>query len=128
MVAGGTGLAPCRAVLDEMSRLGVAQPPARLFFGGMSWADLYEIDELRRLTAVLPWLDVIPVVERATPDGPESGFELGTLGDVVSRYGAWADHDVLVAGSAEMIRATVSRMLAAGTPMDNIQYDPFTLD
>jgi NAD(P)H-flavin reductase len=127
MVAGGTGLAPCRAVLDELSR-GTDAPPTRLFFGGRHWPDLYEIDELRRTSAGLPWLEVIPVVEHAAPGGPDSGFEVGTLGEVVSRYGAWADHDVLVAGSPEMIRTTVSRMLAAGTPMDNIHYDPFTLD
>ena len=41
-----------------------------------------------------------------------------TLADVVTRYGAWADNDVLVCGSPAMIRATVSRMLVAGTPLD----------
>jgi len=29
---------------------------------------------------------------------------------------------------AGMIRATVSRMLVAGTPLDQIRYDPFTMD
>ena len=53
---------------------------------------------------------------------------LGTLADVVTRYGAWAGHDVLVCGSPAMIRATVSRMLVAGTPLDRIRYDPFTVD
>ena len=56
------------------------------------------------------------------------GAERGTLADVVTRYGAWADHDVLVCGSPAMIRATVSRMLVAGTPLDRIRYDPFTMD
>jgi len=27
-----------------------------------------------------------------------------------------------------MIRSTVSRMLVAGTPLDRIRYDPFTID
>jgi hypothetical protein len=27
-----------------------------------------------------------------------------------------------------MIRSTVSRMLVAGTPLDHIRYDPFTMD
>ena len=36
------------------------------------------------------------------------GAERGTLADVVTRYGAWADHDVLVCGSPAMIRATVT--------------------
>ena len=34
----------------------------------------------------------------------------------------------LVCGSPAMIRATVSRMLVAGTPLDRIKYDPFTMD
>ena len=52
----------------------------------------------------------------------------GSLADVVTRYGAWEDRDVLVCGSPAMIRSTVSRMLVAGTPLDRIKYDPFTLD
>ena len=39
-----------------------------------------------------------------------------------------ADHDVTVCGSPAMIRSTVSQMLVAGTPLDRITYDPFTLD
>ena len=54
--------------------------------------------------------------------------ERGTLADVVTRHGAWAEHDVLVSGSPQMVRATVSRMLVAGTPLDRITYDPFTVD
>ena len=41
---------------------------------------------------------------------------------------SWADHDVTVCGSPAMIRSTVSQMLVAGTPLDRITYDPFTLD
>jgi NAD(P)H-flavin reductase len=69
---------------------------------------------------------VIPVVER--DDTGTGGAERGTLADVVTRYGAWADHDVTVCGSPAMIRSTVSRMLVAGTPLDRVTYDPFTLD
>lgn len=50
------------------------------------------------------------------------------LADVVTRYGAWPGNDVILAGSPDMIRATVSRMLVAGTPLDRIHYDPFTAD
>ena len=48
---------------------------------------------------------------------PGLGAERGQLADVVTRYGAWADHDVTVCGSPAMIRSTVSRMLVAGTPL-----------
>jgi NAD(P)H-flavin reductase/hemoglobin-like flavoprotein len=125
MVAGGTGAAPVRALLEDLAR-GTGQPRTQVFVGGRTWDDLYDFTALRRLSYSNPWLDVIPVVER--DDTGAGGAELGTLADVVTRYGAWADHDVTVCGSPAMIRATVSRMLVAGTPLDRITYDPFTLE
>jgi NAD(P)H-flavin reductase/hemoglobin-like flavoprotein len=125
MVAGGTGSAPIRALLEDLAR-GTGQPRTQVFVGGRTWDDLYDFTPMRRLSYGHPWLDVIPVVER--DDTGEGGAEHGTLADVVTRYGAWADHDVTVCGSPTMIRATVSRMLVAGTPLDRITYDPFTLD
>jgi NAD(P)H-flavin reductase/hemoglobin-like flavoprotein len=125
MVAGGTGFAPVRALLEDLAR-GTGQPRTQVFVGGRTWDDLYDFTPLRRLSYGNTWLDVIPVVER--DDTGEGGAELGTLADVVTRYGAWADHDVTVCGSPSMIRSTVSRMLVAGTPLDRITYDPFTLD
>ncbi|MBO4238771.1 flavohemoprotein [Pseudonocardia alni] len=124
MVAGGTGVAPMKALLDEVGRR--PQPPrTQVFVGGRTWDDLYDFTSLRKLSYNYPWLDVIPVVEYE--DEP-SGAETGTLADVVTRFGAWSDHDVLVCGSPSMIRSTVSRMLVAGTPLDRITYDPFTMD
>ena len=125
MVAGGTGAAPIRALLDDLVR-GTGQPRTQVFVGGRTWDDLYDFAALRRLSYDNPWLDVIPVVER--DDTGTGGAEIGALADVVPRYGAWADHDVTVCGSPAMIRATVARMLVAGTPLDRITYDPFTLD
>lgn len=124
MVAGGTGTAPMRAILEDLSRWG-ENPPVTLFTGGRTLADLPDLDTLRAMTTTNPWLRVIPVLESPPR---MAGFEYGTLADVVTRYGAWADHDVLVCGSPAMIRATVSRMLVAGTPLDRITYDPFTVD
>ncbi len=124
MVAGGTGVAPMKALLDEV-RQRQRPPRTQVFVGGRTWEDLYDFGALRKLSYSEPWLDVIPVVET---ENEASGAETGTLADVVTRYGAWADHDVLVCGSPAMIRSTVSRMLVAGTPLDRITYDPFTMD
>jgi NAD(P)H-flavin reductase/hemoglobin-like flavoprotein len=124
MVTGGTGMAPIKALLEDLAQQQV-RPRTQVFVGGRTWEDLYDFAALRKLSYSNAWLDVIPVVE--TDDGA-SGAERGTLADVVTRYGAWADHDVLVCGSPAMIRATVSRMLVAGTPLDRIRYDPFTMD
>ncbi|MHA6785867.1 globin domain-containing protein [Pseudonocardia saturnea] len=124
MVAGGTGMAPLKALLEDLAAQ-PKRPRTQVFVGGRSWEDLYDFGSLRKLSYSNSWLDVIPVVES---DEDETGAERGTLADVVTRYGAWADHDVLVCGSPSMIRATVSRMLVAGTPLDRIRYDPFTMD
>jgi NAD(P)H-flavin reductase/hemoglobin-like flavoprotein len=124
MVTGGTGVAPIKALLEDLATH-PRQPRTQVFLGGRTWDDLYDLTSLRRLSYSNTWLDVIPVVEN---DEGGSGAERGTLADVVTHYGAWADHDVLVCGSPAMIRATVSRMLVAGTPLDRIMYDPFTID
>ncbi len=124
MVAGGTGTAPMRAILEELSQWG-ENPQVTMFAGGRSRADLPDLETLYAMTATNPWLRVVPVVETSPR---MAGFERGTLADVVTRFGAWADRDVLICGSPAMIRATVSRMLVAGTPLDRITYDPFTVD
>jgi NAD(P)H-flavin reductase/hemoglobin-like flavoprotein len=124
MIAGGTGLAPMRAILEDLAQWG-ENPRVHLFYGGRVRADLYDLPFLFTLAASNPWLTVVPVVES---DADPATMQQGTLANVVTRYGAWADRDVLVAGSPSMIRSTVSRMLVAGTPLDRISYDPFNVD
>jgi NAD(P)H-flavin reductase/hemoglobin-like flavoprotein len=124
MVAGGSGVAPLQAILDELGQWG-QNPKVRLFYGGRTPDDLYALESLRALSSTNPWLTVVPVIER---ENALPGCERGTLPEAVTRYGAWPGHDILVAGSPAMIRATVSRMLVAGTALDQIRYDPFTID
>ena len=124
MVAGGTGTAPMRAIIEELARWG-QNPQVTIFVGGRTSSDLHDLGTLTAIATTNPWLTVIPVVESYSRS---PGMERGTLADVVTRYGAWPGRDVLLCGSPAMIRATVSRMLVAGTPLDRITYDPFTLD
>jgi NAD(P)H-flavin reductase/hemoglobin-like flavoprotein len=124
MIAGGTGIAPMRAIIDHLSRWG-ENPRVKLFFGGRIREDLYDLENLQAVAASNPWLQVVPVLET---ESSMSIAERGTVADVVTRYGAWPNHDVLVSGSPAMVRSTVSRMLVAGTALDRITYDPFTVD
>lgn len=88
----------------------------------------------------LPWLQPIPVVEDLTDAGPPDGWAErlgvdigfgedhlveGTLADVVSSYGAFTEHQVLVCGSAAMVRSTRDRLIATGTPAEVISFDPY---
>jgi NAD(P)H-flavin reductase/hemoglobin-like flavoprotein len=124
MVAGGTGVATMLALIEDLAQWG-ENPRVHLFYGGRTSDDLYALDDLQHIAASNPWLTVVPVLEQ---NPSVRNAEHGTLADVVTKYGAWADRDVLVSGSPAMIRSTVSRMLVAGTPLDRISYDPFTID
>ncbi|WP_133904319.1 FAD-binding oxidoreductase [Actinophytocola oryzae] len=124
MVAGGTGIAPMRSIIDYLSQWG-ENPRVHVFYGGRYRQDLYDLENLRVVAASNPWLQVVPVLEA---DSTPPTAEHGTLADVVTRYGAWPNHDVLVSGSPGMVRSTVSRMLVTGTSLDRIMYDPFTVD
>lgn len=124
MVVGGTGLSPALAILGELARSG-SDRKVGLFYGGRTEADLYALDRLRTLEHRHSWLTVILVVEQS---GNRHASEIGTLAEVVSRYGDWADRETMISGSPDMVRATVSTMLGAGTPLRNIHYDPFTAE
>ena len=118
MVAGGTGLAPVKAIIDGMARWNTARG-VTLFFGARRPGDLYDMGALHRLAAVNPWLRVVPAVS----DDPSFNGEQGLLPDVVARHGAWRDHDVFISGSPAMTQATVSRLLGLGVPPERLRYD-----
>lgn len=135
MVAGGTGLAPLRAMILDLTRR-PAPPRVFLFVGGRCPRDLYASDMLWILEQQLDWLTVVPVVEDVVdPEWPDEWYERvrgadafgedhfiqGTLAEVVSSYGAYVDHQVIVIGSPAMVRSTVRALVDTGTPAGAIQ-------
>lgn len=49
----------------------------------------------------------------------------GSLDEIVTSYGAFGDHQVLVCGPGAMVQTTVQRLTESGTPMENIRFDPY---
>ncbi len=60
MVAGGTGLAPLRALLIEMS-MRADSPETHIFYGMRYPGELYDLTVLRRIASTNPWLRVTAV-------------------------------------------------------------------
>lgn len=118
MIAGGTGLAPVKALIDGMARWNTSRS-VTLFFGARRAQDLYDMGPLHRLAAVNRWLRVVPAVS----EDPSFNGEQGLLPDVVARQGWWQEHDVYISGSPAMTRATVSRLLSLGVPAGQLRYD-----
>jgi NAD(P)H-flavin reductase/hemoglobin-like flavoprotein len=117
-IAGGTGLAPIKAMVDEMTRWNTARK-VTVFLGVRRPGDLYDIAALHRIQAMNSWLTVIACVS----DDPTFIGERGTLPDVVARYGSWAEHDVFLCGSPDMMRATLSRLREIAIPDARIRFD-----
>jgi NAD(P)H-flavin reductase/hemoglobin-like flavoprotein len=120
LVAGGTGLAPMKALIDQVARYG---PPRRvdLFVGARTETGFYDVADLRRLVQEHPWLSVTLAVS----DDKLSALEHGDIGDVVTRHGPWRSRDVYVAGPGAMVEDTLSRLTASGVPPAHIRTEVF---
>jgi NAD(P)H-flavin reductase/hemoglobin-like flavoprotein len=126
MVGGGTGLAPLRAVLEQIDReweSGGRAPEVHLFHGArMPW-NLYERGLLTRLRQ-RPWFDYTEVVS-ADPSYPG---RRGPVGAAAADSGAWRDRSVMVCGSPAMVEHTTAALIAAGAPASSIRRDDFGYD
>jgi NAD(P)H-flavin reductase/hemoglobin-like flavoprotein len=120
LVAGGLGLAPLKAIVDQVARHG---PPRRvdLFVGVRTEEDLYDRADLLRLEQEHAWLTVTPAVSA----DKTSSWEQGDIGDVVLRHGPWLSRDVYVAGPGGMVEDTVARLTAHGLAAGRIRTEVF---
>ncbi|HZN77516.1 MAG TPA: globin domain-containing protein [Micromonosporaceae bacterium] len=119
-IAGGTGLAPIKALVQELTRYNRTRW-VHVFFGAKDRDDLYDLAELNRLAGRYPWLSVVA----ACSQDRSFGGEQGNIADVVSRYGPWADHDFFVSGSPAMVRSTLRTLAEMQIPQVRIKYDAF---
>jgi NAD(P)H-flavin reductase len=120
LVAGGTGLAPVKALIDEVARFG-PQRRVDLFLGARTEGGFYDLVDLRRLVQQHPWLSVTLAVS----DDKLSALEHGDIGDVVTRHGPWRSRDVYVAGPGAMVEDTVSRLTSSGVAPEQIRTEVF---
>jgi NAD(P)H-flavin reductase/hemoglobin-like flavoprotein len=119
-VCGGTGLAPIKSLLEELTRYNRTRW-VHVFFGARNREDLYDLAELNRLAARYPWLSVVT----ACSDDPTFSGEQGNISEVVARYGPWNEHDFFVSGSGQMVKATLKTLAELQVPSIRIKYDSF---
>jgi NAD(P)H-flavin reductase/hemoglobin-like flavoprotein len=123
MVAGGTGLAPLRAVVEQIDRgwqITGSGPRVHLFHGSrMPW-NLYDHEYLTGL-ARKPWFDYTPVVS----EDPTYYGAKGLVGTVAAKAGDWSGRTAMVCGSPDMVRYTVQELTVAGVPAGSIRREQF---
>jgi NAD(P)H-flavin reductase/hemoglobin-like flavoprotein len=122
LVAGGTGVAPFKALIESNA---TAEQPRRihLFWGGRRPEDLYDLPALTALCERHSWLQVTACVS----DGfrPTDRHEQGTAVEVALKHGPWPHRDHYVCGSPEMVQASLTHLREAGVAPERLRHEEF---
>jgi NAD(P)H-flavin reductase/hemoglobin-like flavoprotein len=126
-IAGGTGLAPIKALIEgviaaagQARQAGQAvQRRISLYVGARTASDLYDMRDLSLLAAACAGLTVIPVVSH----DPDWAGLAGLLPDAVRQHASCEGREVFISGPDAMVSETV-RMLARRMSGEHIHHDP----
>lgn len=123
MVAGGTGLAPLLAVIEQIDnewQWSRAAPQVHLLHGvRMPW-HLYDRPRLRELARTRPWFAYTEVVS----DDPSHPGTRGKVGTVAARQ-ALSGRTAMVCGGPQMVAHTLEQLTGRGMHPEHITYEHF---
>jgi len=120
-VAGGTGLAPLKAITEQVVKESAAGRRRRvfLFYGARRREELYDLRDLWRLMDAYDGLQVTPV----TSDDPAFDGMQGNVGRVAARYVPHHDCEAYLSGPPAMVRETLRVLSKAGILPGRIHFD-----
>ncbi|RRR99331.1 globin domain-containing protein [Glycomyces terrestris] len=118
MIAGGTGVAPMKALVEQLA---AAPRPTSLYWGSRTPAGLYCLDQLRALAAAYDWLDLVPCVDE---DMFGSGIRIGSPAELAVAHGRCAGADVYVCGPPGMVESARKHLAASGVRSEAVHFEP----
>jgi NAD(P)H-flavin reductase len=129
LVAGGTGLAPLKALIEQV----VTEPETRrvdLYVGATTVRELYDLEALTALAEEHSWLTVHPVLREEPAGGSVEAeaigpVEHGPVEAVALANDRWRGHDVYLCGSDEMVHSGLERLRLVGCPPERVHYEGF---
>jgi NAD(P)H-flavin reductase/hemoglobin-like flavoprotein len=121
MIGASTGIAPLRAVVEELAATPAHGRRVTMFYGARISADLYDLGTLQALAQQHDWLTVVPVVS----DELFWQGEGGLVGDAAASRGQWPGHEVYICGSPEMAAHTAARLKEAGVVPGAIHVEEY---
>ena len=123
-VAGGSGMAPMKCMLQHMKNRGNDRE-VTYFFGVNTVEELFYTDLMNELERQLPNLHFVPVVARPEPTSGWTG-ETGLVTDALAgNAGNLANHEGYLCGSPGMIDAAIGVLKSLGMRDDNTFFDKF---
>ncbi len=125
MVAGGTGIAPMHAILEQLLQQPL-QRPVWLYWGVRTEADLYLHELLGTWAAAHENFHYCPVLSASSESEAVGTFERGWVHEAPLRQHADLHaFDAYLSGPPVMVRAAKSAFVEAGLSPDHLYYDAF---
>lgn len=123
MVAGGTGFAPIKGMIEHM-QFNQINRPVFLYRGARKVDDLYLNDLCERWAEMMPNLNYIPVISDETADwaGKTGLVHQAVLND----FSDLSQHEVYVCGAPAMVDVAQKTFGEKGLPEDAFFSDAFT--
>tara|TARA_B100000686_G_scaffold347819_1_gene437382 strand:+ start:990 stop:2015 length:1026 start_codon:yes stop_codon:yes gene_type:complete len=121
-LAGGSGIAPIKAIIEKALALGLKKE-IRLYFGVREDRDLYLVKHFVSLTKIHPNFCFIPVLSEP---GVKTKRRTGLLHNVIKEdYAVLTGSKVYLAGPPAMIEAATKTVEKLGVTQEDIHADAF---
>ncbi|PSS64482.1 oxidoreductase [Ensifer sp. NM-2] len=120
-VAGGSGLAPIKAIVETALAHG-KNHPIHIYFGVRGERDLYLFDHFQALAKRHPNLSFTPVLSEAQTTQYRTGFVTQVVGKDLSDLSGWKAY---VAGPPLMVDAAMEATFARGLRQEDMHADVF---
>ena len=124
-VAGATGFAPIKSILEDAFRRGVSRP-MQLYWGVRTAADLYLLETLERWQREHPNFAFVPVLSDAADDTSWPGRHGLVHEALLADHPDLTGYEVYACGSVRMVEAAVPDFLAHGLGEQFCFSDAFT--
>ncbi len=125
LIAGGTGFAPIKAMLEQLIEENDTRP-VYLYWGVRSEADLYRDDLAKKWAFQHKHIHYIPVLSEIDENDTDWQGRTGFVHEAVLKdFPSLADYDVYMAGPPVMVNAAKESFLQQGLPQEQLFSDSF---
>jgi Na+-transporting NADH:ubiquinone oxidoreductase subunit F len=129
-VAGGSGMAPFKAILNDLYEKGMSHRQIWYFFGARTKKDLFYLEEMAELESRWDNFHFVSALSEPLPEDEWTG-ETGLITEVLDRYlkdkiPNTKPKEGYLCGSPGMINACIKVMNENGVTDDRIYFDKFS--
>lgn len=124
-IAGGTGFAPIKGIVEHALHLGIKRDMV-LYWGAHALRDLYMHDLPQQWAAAHPQLKYVPVLSHPSPEDGWTGRTGLVHEAVLADYADLSGHEIYCCGAPQMVEAAHKDFVARGLPEEEFFSDAFT--